>query len=381
MAGKNQAAAHSRENEPEMLERYYSTLRVKLEHIRGSGTENGELLERLDGMLSSPGPTWKQAYEIQELMTELWREDMLNLEIKRALTQGERYLRPETHALYNEHAGVVQTGNTEGKRSLLRGLLADLHWRKTLYELGRSYLRSFRARVGLLCLTFLVVVLAALSLRAYYLGGGLDKDILSRIQGRMDIFYLLYASLVGIWGATFSMLTGLKSRADEIDFTAVRNMYSWSSIISRVAIGAGGGLLMYFFIKAGMLDGGIMPDFSVPPDLAKAVRAFLDASAGNNPELIKTTRLELSNQITTRDLNVVPLLTVWAFIAGFSEKLVPGLLSRTSARIPGAEGAKKKPVAPALDDDQPTTVSTSTTPAAKPTESPSTSENPGAGPR
>jgi len=75
-----------------------------------------------------------------------------------------------------------------------------------------------------------------------------------------------------------------------------------SNLSTRVLIGICAGIVVFFFIRSGLLTGPLVPDL-----------------------LVKTGE--------TYDLfQVMALLVVWFFLAGFSEKLVPELLFKTEAQ-------------------------------------------------
>ena len=127
-------------------------------------------------------------------------------------------------------------------------------------------------------------------------------------------YLLVLAGLAGAWGASFSLLIGLKKRMEESSVNDLKLMGHRSTLYSRPLIGGGAALILFFFVAAGLLAGSLFPDFSG----------------------------------TDRTIQNLALLVVLSFIAGFSEKLVPGLLARTEGRIsePRSEAEQATPPPP-----------------------------------
>jgi hypothetical protein len=73
-------------------------------------------------------------------------------------------------------------------------------------------------------------------------------------------------------------------------------MSRYGFLLTRVMIGIGGGLMVFYALQAGFLEGKFLPDLS-----------------------------HLDTQVSSADH---AMLVLWCFLAGFSERFVPGLLSR-----------------------------------------------------
>jgi hypothetical protein len=82
-----------------------------------------------------------------------------------------------------------------------------------------------------------------------------------------------------------------------------------------------GALIVYFFLKSGLVDGALFPKFN---QLAM--------------ELVLTEgKLHMAFVVPSRDL---ALLTVWCFVAGFSEALAPSILAGAERQLSGSSGPR-----------------------------------------
>ena len=122
---------------------------------------------------------------------------------------------------------------------------------------------------------------------------------------RVSTRALIVATLSGALGATFSMLTGLKAVAKS-RLSDLKLIHRFNYLLIRSFIGVCAALIFYFFVQS----------------------EFFKVSG----ELLPTLPIKLPNEgdpmsTTYADMSV---LIVWCFIAGFSEKLVPNLLSKTA---------------------------------------------------
>ena len=126
-----------------------------------------------------------------------------------------------------------------------------------------------------------------------------------------------YAGLViglaaGFFGASFFMLAELQKRVSEGNMDDIENMWSPRLIVLRCLVGVGGALILYFFFQSGLLEGSIWPKLTE-----------LGYSGVKNGGALIVPNQQLA------------LLTVWSFLAGYSQTLVPSILVKTEARANG----------------------------------------------
>jgi hypothetical protein len=92
----------------------------------------------------------------------------------------------------------------------------------------------------------------------------------------------------------------------------LRNAQAVLYIFLRACIGVCGALIVYFFLQSGLVAGDLFPKFG---ETTNGVASVSDGKS-------------------------LALLIIWSFIAGFSESLVPSVLSSTERQFGGAMGGR-----------------------------------------
>lgn len=208
--------------------------------------------------------------------------------------------------------GAHPVADVERQRTLLARLINDLQWRYTIQEGKRRFSKSLTTRTGI---CFLIALLS--------FAGVIALLYLKRWRFSLDDLRLLYvAGIAGAWGASFSMLSGLKGRIDESEIYDLNTMRAVTMVAARALIGAGAASILYLFFYSGLLSGAAFPNLAKPGD--KCPFILFDPSVGCVP---------------SRDM---ALIVVWCFIAGFSEKLIPSLLDKTGSKL-GGESDRYRP--------------------------------------
>ena len=125
----------------------------------------------------------------------------------------------------------------------------------------------------------------------------------------------IYACASGLFGATFFMLYELHSRLLTCRSNELRDLWTFKMIGLRCAVGVGAATVLYFFLQTDLLGDGIWPDIG-EIGFAPKGQATPWAPVGQ-------AEFRLPNKETAS-------LVVWSFLAGYSQSLVPSILSRTS---------------------------------------------------
>lgn len=274
-----------------LTDQFYITLRA-ISNKSGQGPANSApaALTRVNEILNKDRTewSWSDAYEAEQQLVHLFDDATVKTELARRVLEGRSAFQPAVAEWYREQ--VAKAGNPNDQRTLLLRLVNDLQWKYTVNEAQRGYSKQITSRTGWMFI--LAILVFALVVWLYYAG---------TLPGSQINLLLLLAALSGTWGATFSMLIGLKKRLEQATFDDLKLARSWPLVLSRMLIGMGAALVLYFFFRAGLLRGDMFPS--------------------------------IENIDNTSDLNKQPaLLIVWCFLAGFSEKLIPGLLAKTEAQ-------------------------------------------------
>jgi hypothetical protein len=223
---------------------------------------------------------------MEQVLVYLYDTPTLRTELGCRLVEAKAILRPALTAWYAEQCGRAQSPDEQ--RPLLARIINDLQWRYTVNELKRQYAKVVTRKTGMVFVVALLLFAAAYLLHVFGMNPSGDQSSA-----------LSLAFTAGLFGASFSLLSSLKSRLDVAELDDLKIMRYYGAIMTRALIGSGGALIVYFFLRSGLLAGSAFP---------KLGRVSMHAS---------------------RDL---ALLVVWCFVAGFSEKLVPGLIGRTEGR-------------------------------------------------
>jgi hypothetical protein len=237
--------------------------------------------------------TWDDAYRIEKQIAMLLTGDFLHHEIKARLREaGDRKARDAANleSDYNSLRKAIQEkhmANGDGLlRDLLREILESIHWNSKLKYLRRKLRLEATRNILLFVMTALVCVLVI-----YFI----YSQVLS------PILLLLMVATCGLLGALFSQLIKLHLQWDVITLEELRYWKALPYIFLRSCIGVCGALILYFILQSQTVRGSIFPQ--------------LDGLTSKDPD--KDTAL----------------LIMWSIIAGFSESLVPSILSTTGRNL------------------------------------------------
>lgn len=134
-----------------------------------------------------------------------------------------------------------------------------------------------------------------------------------------SLFALWTAVTAGLLGAFFSRLISMQRQWAHMTLDEVFLHREWPYTLLRAGVGVCGALIMYFFLRSGIAAGALFPEF----DQVKI--EFVNVPGGS---AVPMTFVMPSKSLA--------LLTFWCFLAGFSESLVPSILSTTERQLTDA---------------------------------------------
>ncbi|WP_133512175.1 hypothetical protein [Candidatus Thiosymbion oneisti] len=283
-----------------LTRQFHTTLRAYITKIETKIKETApnsvpEALERIREIKKEDKDlSWQDAYEIEQQLVQLYDEPTLHVEIERRLLDAEQLLPAPVTDWYRKRAEALQE-DPEGLAALLSGLISDLQWRHTKNEARRAYTREITGRTETVYMLTFGLVFVLLMSQGLVFGDKVSPD---------NPWLLPFVALAGAFGAAFSMMTGLRKRLADSTFDDLKLNRCWWLILTRVLVGIGAGFILFFFVRSELVDGEIFPNLSPESDGSNYLLDYKDFAK----------------------------LFLGCFIAGFSEKLVPNLLSRTQQR-------------------------------------------------
>jgi hypothetical protein len=317
-----------------MLQLCRSNLEVRLQSIdeEALSAQQGKIYCKIADMLRAPAQdmqtgaefTWDEIYKLERLIALLFTGPQLRQEITRRLAeladqnvQGADCFRRE----YESLAGPARDGQPPAAddgalRAFLLRVIEALQWAAKKKYLASPIRKQATKKIlfGVLgAFTLMIAPYLLLSLNYSLHPTG---DFVSPWWSHLT-FYT--AVISGGLGAFFSRLIVLQRNLPTMSLEEVVSANEWSYASLRAGVGMCGALLLFYFFVAGLIEGTMFPH------VEKFAIDLLEA-----PSVVK-----MSFATPSKDL---ALLTVWCFMAGFSELLVPGLLAKAERQFlqPGA---------------------------------------------
>lgn len=249
---------------------------------------------------------WSEIFRLEQTLITRISDQSVIAELRRRRAELHKLSgNLQTHYQY-EIKNLIddESAHPDASRKLLFRLVKDMQW---------SELNSYHHHVFVCQLTHRVNMVFTLSMIVFFV----VIMVMFSTWGVESIFLYL-AMVTGVFGASFSMLISLEERVKVCDLDQLRSIRAWSSLLTRIIAGAGGGLLLYFFVLSGVItiDG-------LPP---------LDTLAQCNGEC-KTNNMEWGKSA---------LFVLLAFVSGFIEKLIPGLIRTTGNKLAWADNANSE---------------------------------------
>ena len=327
-----------------MLSLYRSNLEVRLLTIDESSLSDSQhkTYSAVTDMLKSPcnasmsvrNIEWDELYKAESLIALLFSGAQLRQEIgtrlqdlaKESPAESDN-LRRDYEALLKPPAAPANDGPDDGVlRAFLLRVMEALHWNAKKTYLARPIRIEATNRIVLgLVLSFLLLVLPYIILNFDYSS--------SEVSKWWSVFALWTALTAGLLGAFFSRLISIQGQWANLTLDEVFLHREWPYTLLRAGVGVCGALIIYFFLRSGIAEGALFPTFN-------EIKI----------ELVQIPNIDINGKGAVPMTFVMPskslaLLTFWCFLAGFSEKLVPNILSSTERQLTDAatqaQGSRK----------------------------------------
>jgi hypothetical protein len=302
---------NSQAQDGRLLEQFFVTLDGSLKQLVRSGgaaARHDDIVAEVTKLLAE-APSWRTAYHVEQLMVPLYGGAALEVELQRRMTEMRKF----DAVIAATYDALLADADEAARRACLGRLINDLQWRYEQRNLKRHYTQSVTIKTSLIFFGAFIVFFLPKNV--------LDPELLRAMPRHVVLHMAISAGLVG---AAFSMLIGLRRRLEASTLDELRNTQRLPFLLSRAVIGAGAGLILYYVMESGLIEGKILPDIT---QVVAFIRDGESAGAG------------AAN---------AALLILWCFISGFSEHFVPNVLARTEAQFDqpgGASDAGNKPAA------------------------------------
>jgi hypothetical protein len=318
-----------------MLQLYWSNLDVRLRSLDEATLTEGQRRAReavgatlrswSEARASIPELDWDEAYQAERMINLLFGGAQLRQEIRLRLSELAGPCAPEAERLAREYDALLkpaadgQAADDAALRSFLLRVIEALQWNAKKRHLTRPIRKE--ATKGILA----CVIVAFLLMVAPYVVINVDFKPSAGLSKWWSLFALYTALVSGLMGAFFSRLIALQRGGETMSLDEAFLHREFSYALLRAGVGMCGALIVYFILRSGIIDGALFPSFD------KLAMDFVRV-----PE----TAVQMTFVVPSRDL---ALLTVWCFLAGFSEILVPSVLSGTERRLAEAATPATRP--------------------------------------
>lgn len=311
----------------------------------------------------------------EQLIASVLTGAALDETIERKLAEAKRRGLPDASEIATRYAALKVAGlDDDRRRAFLDGLIVDLQHlglRAAQVRQRRAVAIATVGRWTAIAVAFAIFPFFAFLVYRLWPLSDFGRG-LAWIVTTFPNYGLYTAVSFGAIGALFSRYIRFQEAAvTAVPLDDAELYYGKTNLVLHVLIGTVGAMIIYFIAASGLVKGGVVPDvkqltyISANSAAAEGPRCDLIGSPQDCQSVVAKSPTDQSqpgsaivkiNGVTTvlglRTPNaLVPspdlaLLIIWAVLAGFSERLVPNLLTSTSQQLESrmASGTSVKPV-------------------------------------
>ncbi len=270
---------------------------------------------------------WDETYKAERLISLLFSGAQLRQEIDARLQELAEENLKDAESLRRDYETLLKPlGDKQAfpvddamLRVFLLRVMETVHWDAKKKYVARP-VRKTATKIILACvmISFLLVVAPYIFLNFWG-----PKEV-----GAWWSLFALYTALAsGLLGAFFSRMIGVQRSWSQMTLDEVFLHRELSYTLLRAGVGMCGALIVYFFLRSGLVSGALFPTF----------------------QMVALEYVEIKDQGMVPMTFVMPspalaLLTFWCFLAGFSEALVPNILANTERQLSQASASAQKTV-------------------------------------
>jgi hypothetical protein len=264
---------------------------------------------------SARGLDWDETYKAERLISLLFCGAQLRQEISARLQELSVENLKEGESLRRDYETLLPVDDAMLRVFLLR-VMEALHWDAKKKYLGRP-IRKEATKIILACviISFFLVIAPYIFLNFWG----------PNVGPWWSLFALYTALTSGLLGAFFSRLVRVQRIWSEMTLDEVFLHRELSYTLLRAGVGMCGALIVYFFLRSGLVSGPLFPNF------AEVAIEFVRIEG---PGAVPMTFVMPSKALA--------LLTFWCFLAGFSEALVPSILANSERQLSQASTTAQK---------------------------------------